>query len=119
MTLVDNAVYVDGRRMWTGGEPPTPRAWTRPHELLRERNGTAWIGLYRPDDSEIRSVAAELERHELPVQDATRLISVGRWNGTATRALTETSPAQRRRQEDFGVGGHPVRADPGGHDLRG
>src|SRR5664279_2801194 len=44
MMLVDNAVYVDGRRMWTGGEPPTPRAWTRPHELLRERNGTAWIG---------------------------------------------------------------------------
>ena len=30
----------------------------------------AWIGLYRPDEAEIRSVATEFELHELPVQDA-------------------------------------------------
>jgi len=64
MTLVDNAVYVDGRRT------ADPSSLDETYELLRERNGMAWIGLYRPDKTEIRSVAAEFELHELPVQDA-------------------------------------------------
>jgi hypothetical protein len=38
--------------------------------VLRDRDGLAWIGLYRPDVAEIRSVATEFELHELPVQDA-------------------------------------------------
>ena len=38
--------------------------------MLRDRDGLAWIGLYRPDVAEIRSVATEFELHELPVQDA-------------------------------------------------
>ncbi len=64
MTLVDNAVYVDGRRT------TDPASLDETYELLRERNGMAWIGLYRPDEAEIRSVATEFELHELPVQDA-------------------------------------------------
>ena len=64
MTLVDNAVYVDGRRT------ADPSSLDETYELLRDRNGMAWIGLYRPDEAEIRSVAAEFELHELPVQDA-------------------------------------------------
>ena len=30
----------------------------------------AWIGLYRPDEDEVRSVAAEFELHDLAVEDA-------------------------------------------------
>ena len=61
MTVVDNAVYVDGRRT------ADPSNLDETYELLRERNGMAWIGLYRPDEAEIRTVAAEFELHELPV----------------------------------------------------
>jgi magnesium transporter len=64
MTLIDNAVYVDGRRT------ADPRSLDETYELLRERNGMAWIGLYRPNASEIRSVANEFELHELAVEDA-------------------------------------------------
>jgi magnesium transporter len=40
------------------------------YEVLRELKGVDWIGLYRPDVEEIRSVARELELHELTVEDA-------------------------------------------------
>ncbi|MGH2652001.1 MAG: magnesium/cobalt transporter CorA, partial [Actinomycetota bacterium] len=45
------------------------------YELLRERSTDgspclAWIGLYRPDEREIASVAAEFGLHELAVEDA-------------------------------------------------
>jgi len=62
--LVDNAVYVNGQRT------ADPQSLDETYEVLRERNGMAWIGLYRPDVAEIRSVATEFELHELPVPDA-------------------------------------------------
>jgi magnesium transporter len=64
MALVDNAVYVDGRRT------ADPRSLNETYELMRERHGMAWIGLYRPDASEIRSVAGEFDLHPLAVEDA-------------------------------------------------
>jgi magnesium transporter len=64
MTLKDNAVYVDGHRT------ADPQSLDETYELLRERNGMAWIGLYRPDPDEIRSVAHEFELHDLAVEDA-------------------------------------------------
>jgi magnesium transporter len=64
MTLVDNAVYVDGRRT------ANPASLDETYELLRERKGMAWIGLYRPDPDELRSVAREFELHHLAVDDA-------------------------------------------------
>ncbi len=63
MAVVDNAVYVDGCRHV---EPPSLE---ETYELLREQKGMAWIGLYRPDAGEIRSVAAEFEIHDLAVED--------------------------------------------------
>lgn len=63
MPVVDNAVYVEGCRRV---EPPSLE---ETYELLREQRGLGWIGLYRPDVSEIRSVAAEFEIHELAVED--------------------------------------------------
>jgi magnesium transporter len=64
MALVDNAVYVDGQRS------ADPESLDETFELLRERHGMAWIGLYRPDAEEIRSVAREFELHQLAVEDA-------------------------------------------------
>jgi magnesium transporter len=64
MALVDNAVYVDGRRT------ADPRSLDETYELLRDRHGMAWIGLYRPDAGEIRSVAREFDLHPLAVEDA-------------------------------------------------
>jgi magnesium transporter len=64
MAVIDNAVYVAGHRT------ADPESLDETFEVLRDRKGMAWIGLYRPDEAEIRSVAAEFELHELPVQDA-------------------------------------------------
>jgi magnesium transporter len=63
--IVDNAIYVDGRRT---AEPATLR---ETYEAVRERRGVAWIGLYRPTQEEFSSVSGEFGLHELAVEDAT------------------------------------------------
>lgn len=64
MTIVDNAVYVDGRRT------ADPDSLDETYFLLRQRQGMAWIGLYRPDAEELRSVADEFDLNHLAVEDA-------------------------------------------------
>jgi magnesium transporter len=69
MTVVDNAVYADGRRC------VAPESLETTYELLREHCASgspclAWIGLYRPDEQEIASVAAEFGLHGLAFEDA-------------------------------------------------
>lgn len=64
MSVVDNAVYVHGRRH---GEPPSLE---QTYEFLRAQRGMGWIGLYRPDRAEITSVAEEFNFHQLAVDDA-------------------------------------------------
>ncbi len=64
MTMVDNAVYVDGRRT------DNPKSLDETYEVMRERGGMAWIGLYRPGLQELQSVAGEFSLHELAVDDA-------------------------------------------------
>ncbi|GAA1408975.1 MULTISPECIES: magnesium and cobalt transport protein CorA [Oerskovia] len=64
MGIVDNAVYVDGRRT------ANPSSLDETFETLRERRGLAWIGLYRPSEAEIRAVADEFSLHRLAVDDA-------------------------------------------------
>src|SRR6478735_1745127 len=64
MGIVDNAVYVDGRRT------ANPSSFDETFETLRERHGLAWIGLYRPSETEIRAVADEFSLHHLAVDDA-------------------------------------------------
>jgi magnesium transporter len=66
MTLVDNAVYVDGQRT------ADPHSLDETYEVMRERGGMAWIGLYRPEIEEVESVAAEFRLHELAIEDALR-----------------------------------------------
>ncbi|MGV8886177.1 MAG: magnesium and cobalt transport protein CorA [Microbacteriaceae bacterium] len=64
MTLIDNGIYVQGRRT------ESPATLEETYELIREREGMAWIGLYRPDAQEIHSVAAQFDLHPLAVEDA-------------------------------------------------
>ncbi|WP_130179194.1 magnesium and cobalt transport protein CorA [Cryobacterium sp. SO1] len=64
MALIDDAIYVDGRRV------ATPETLQDVFEVLKEKDGFAWIGLYRPTDDEVRSVADEFTLHHLAIEDA-------------------------------------------------
>ncbi|QHK20086.1 transporter [Pseudarthrobacter psychrotolerans] len=64
MTMIDNAVYVNGVRT------ADPEDLDETYFLLRQREGMAWIGMYRPDAEELRSVAEEFDLSHLAVEDA-------------------------------------------------
>jgi magnesium transporter len=64
MTIVNSAVYVDGK--WA--EEPSTLAET--HEAAREHGGVVWIGLSWPAEKEFQAVAEEFGLHELAVEDA-------------------------------------------------
>ncbi len=64
-SVIDSAVYREGRRIAS----PTTLADT--FRRLREQpDGMAWIGLHRPTEAELLSLAAEFNLHELAVEDA-------------------------------------------------
>lgn len=62
--IIDNAVYVQGRRI----EDPGSLEQTLEH--MRAADGIAWIGLLRPTAEELQQVADELYLHPLAVEDA-------------------------------------------------
>ncbi|MEI8051489.1 MAG: magnesium/cobalt transporter CorA [Actinomycetes bacterium] len=62
--LVKNTIYEGGVRS------VDPTSLEDTFEMVRDRNAMAWIGLYRPDEAEVRSVAHEFELHELAIEDA-------------------------------------------------
>jgi magnesium transporter len=64
MAIVNNAVYVEGHRS------ADPCSLEQTYEERRSHGGMAWIGLYRPEPAEIRSIAQEFGLHELAVEDA-------------------------------------------------
>jgi magnesium transporter len=63
MPIIDNAIYVNGVRT------ANPESLDETYEVLHERNGMAWIGMYRPTPAEIQSVASEFSLHRLAVED--------------------------------------------------
>ena len=64
-SVVDAAIYLDGRRI----ERPATVAEIAPR--LREQPGTmAWIGLLRPAEAQLLTVAEEFGLHEVAVEDA-------------------------------------------------
>jgi magnesium transporter len=63
MTLVDAAVYRDGRRVSSGTA-------TEVLAEARAHGGMAWVGLYRPDADEMHDIAQVLDLHPLAVEDA-------------------------------------------------
>ena len=64
MPIVDNGVYVAGKRI----ENPSSLAET--FEYTRAQHGMAWIGLFRPTPEEIAQVADEFALHPLAIEDA-------------------------------------------------
>ncbi|AJT41599.1 magnesium/cobalt transporter CorA [Psychromicrobium lacuslunae] len=64
MTVIDNAIYVNGIRT------ADPVSLQQTYETLTERHGMAWIGLYRPSAEEMASIGAEFDLHELAIEDA-------------------------------------------------
>lgn len=94
MALVDNAVYVDGRRS------ADPRSLDETYELLRQRSGMAWIGLYRPDADEIRSVAREFDLHPLAVEDAVAAHQRAKLERYGTTLFTVLRPARYLDDEE-------------------
>ncbi|MFF1692713.1 magnesium and cobalt transport protein CorA [Streptomyces sp. NPDC058257] len=65
MSVVQAALYRDGVRVAT----PSSLADTF-RELRDQQDGMAWIGLARPTEAELLSLAAEFDLHELAVEDA-------------------------------------------------
>ncbi len=64
--IVDNAIYVDGRRV------AEPSSLQETYQACREQRGLAWIGLYEPTEAEFSSVAEEFGLHPLAVEDAVK-----------------------------------------------
>ncbi|MCX4783070.1 magnesium and cobalt transport protein CorA [Streptomyces sp. NBC_01264] len=64
-SVIDSAVYRDGLRVAS----PTTLADTF-RRLREEPDGMAWIGLHRPTESELHSLAAEFNLHPLSIEDA-------------------------------------------------
>jgi magnesium transporter len=64
-SVVDAAVYVKGVRL------DSPATLTETFQTLHDTpDAMAWIGLYRPSESQLLSLAEEFGLHELAVEDA-------------------------------------------------
>ena len=67
MSVVDNAIYVDGKRA------VVPDSLDQTFEALQdcphEGHSFGWIGMLRPDETEVRAVAKEFGLHALAVED--------------------------------------------------
>lgn len=64
-SIVDAALYRDGRRA------STPSSLAETYRQLRaDSEAMAWIGLFRPSDAELLSLADEFGLHPLAVEDA-------------------------------------------------
>ncbi|MFF3248885.1 magnesium and cobalt transport protein CorA [Streptomyces sp. NPDC002870] len=64
-SVVQAALYREGNRV------ATPDSLAETFRRLREfPDGMAWIGLHRPTEAEVHSLAAEFDLHELAVEDA-------------------------------------------------
>ncbi|WP_433545087.1 magnesium and cobalt transport protein CorA [Streptomyces sp. CA-294286] len=65
VSVVNAALYRDGIRV------STPDSLAETFRQLREyRDGMAWIGLHRPSEEELHSLAAEFDLHPLSIEDA-------------------------------------------------
>jgi magnesium transporter len=62
--IMDNAIYVDGRRA------ATPSSLEETYEVCHQHHGMAWIDLYKPSEEALSSVAQKFGLHPLAVEDA-------------------------------------------------
>jgi magnesium transporter len=99
-SMVDSAVYVDGDRV----DSPATLADTF-HSLRRHEGAVAWIGLYRPDQHELGSLAEEFDLHELAIEDAIvahQRPKLERYDDTLFVVLRAAHYIDAREEVDFG-----------------
>ncbi|WP_433862630.1 magnesium and cobalt transport protein CorA [Streptomyces sp. L7] len=64
-SMVDSAIYADGVRV------ASPHTLAETYRALDDTpGGVAWIGLYRPTEQELMSLAEEFSLHPLAIEDA-------------------------------------------------
>lgn len=63
-SIVDCAVYVDGRRKPVGDDLAEALA------LARRNHGFVWLGLHEPGEEELAHLGEVFDLHELPLEDA-------------------------------------------------
>jgi magnesium transporter len=97
--IVDNAIYVDGRRT------AEPSSLHESHEAVRRQGGLAWIGLYEPTEEEFSSVAGEFGLHQLAVEDAVKAHQrpkLERYDGTLFVVLRPARYVDESETVEFG-----------------
>ena len=67
MSVVDNAIYIDGNRAIVPDS--LDQTFEALHSCPSGGQNFAWIGMLRPDEEEIRAVAKEFSLHSLAVED--------------------------------------------------
>jgi magnesium transporter len=97
--IVDNAIYVDGRRT------AEPSSLHDTHEAVRRQGGLAWIGLHAPTEEEFSSVAGEFGLHPLAVEDAVKAHQrpkIERYAGTLFVVLRPARYVDETETVEFG-----------------
>ncbi len=70
MSVVDNAIYIDGRRAVVPDS--LDHTFSELKQCPDEGHSFCWIGLLRPSKTEIEAVAKEFDLHGLAVEDTVR-----------------------------------------------
>ena len=97
--IVDNAIYVDGRRV------AEPSSLQETYQACREQRGLAWIGLHEPPEVEFSSVAEEFGLHPLAVEDAVKAHQrpkLERYDGTLFVVLRPARYVDETETVEFG-----------------
>jgi magnesium transporter len=99
-SLTDAGIYFDGRRI------SSPRTLPDTFRELNNRPGAmAWIGLVRPKESELESLAAEFDLHELAIEDAVmahQRSKLERYGSTLFVVLRAARYLDSREEIEFG-----------------
>jgi magnesium transporter len=96
--IVDNAVYLDGKRVL---EPGSIEA---AYHASKETGGVAWIGLMKPDPTEFGTMAREFNIHELAIEDsviAHQRPKIERYDDILFVVLKSARYIDRREEVDF------------------
>jgi magnesium transporter len=97
--IVDNAIYVDGRRA------EEPGSLEETYEAVDQRRGVAWIALYKPTEEEFGSVAREFGLHPLAVEDSIKAplrTKLERYEGTLFLVLKAARYLDESETVEFG-----------------
>jgi magnesium transporter len=97
--IVDNAIYVDGRRT------EEPGSLQETYDAVRKRRGVGWIGLYKPTEEEFGSMVREFGLHPLAVEDPIKAplrTKLERYEGTLFLVLKAARYLDESETVEFG-----------------